>query len=611
MGLRRHRALLFKAVADRLGVPSRLVRGRYYCGSEDAAANVVVVGGSELFVDVMREPGAIYSPDNPAYAELHAPYVPKELTRAMEQGLAGFSPSPVRVASPGESPTGETSTMRADKVGSTKATFEHRGAVGDAGETPLNPPPRLVRTASCPDLTPSSSTEKGLDEPRFGRGAARFGRTASPVEDREDDGGGDDGPRMTAREVLAAKKKGRHRRQRSMFEESSAERQVTRDKMEDVMSELLAAYAGGDEGTGSPEGGGGEAAAAAGTNARGGGSRLVHTRFMDTGGATDKGDEREGKGGKESDEWRYYGRGEDMGASFGVLPGHEAKIDGGGFSQMPAPPGKSPPRASPAGTIAGRTSPAERQDSTESPESSSSSSPASLLSIAVDLSIPAEEIQLGERIGIGSYGEVHRGLWRGTEVAVKRFLDQDLSQHLMREFETEVDLMRRLRHPNVILLMGAVTKTPNLSIVTEFLHRGSLYKLLHRPQPPQVTAALSEARRMRMALDVAKGMHYLHSCDPIIVHRDLKSPNLLVDKHWMVRFATLGSRMKNHTFSAPSRARERRSGWRRSSENEASDEKSDIWSYGVIFWELLTLREPWNGLNPMQVVGAVGFSRAR
>ena len=609
-GLRRHRALLFKAVADRLGVPSRLVRGRYYCGSEDAAANVVVVGGSELFVDVMREPGAIYSPDNPAYAELHAPYVPKELTRAMEQGLAGFSPSPVRVASPGESPTGETSTMRADKVGSTKATFEHRGAVGDAGETPLNPPPRLVRTASCPDLTPSSSTEKGLDEPRFGRGAARFGRTASPVEDREDDGGGDDGPRMTAREVLAAKKKGRHRRQRSMFEESSAERQVTRDKMEDVMSELLAAYAGGDEGTGSPEGGGGEAAAAAGTNARGGGSRLVHTRFMDTGGATDKGDEREGKGGKESDEWRYYGRGEDMGASFGVLPGHEAKIDGGGFSQMPAPPGESPPRASPAGTIAGRTSPAERQDSTESPESSSSSSPASLLSIAVDLSIPAEEIQLGERIGIGSYGEVHRGLWRGTEVAVKRFLDQDLSQHLMREFETEVDLMRRLRHPNVILLMGAVTKTPNLSIVTEFLHRGSLYKLLHRPQPPQVTAALSEARRMRMALDVAKGMHYLHSCDPIIVHRDLKSPNLLVDKHWMVKVCDFGlSRMKNHTFLS-SKSNAGTPEWMAPEvlRNEPSDEKSDIWSYGVIFWELLTLKEPWNGLNPMQVVGAVGFS---
>ena len=132
--------------------------------------------------------------------------------------------------------------------------------------------------------------------------------------------------------------------------------------------------------------------------------------------------------------------------------------------------------------------------------------PVSPLSVAVDLSIAADTIQLGERIGIGSYGEVHRGLWRGTEVAVKRFLDQDLSVHLMREFTSEVDLMRRLRHPNVILLMGAVTTTPNLSIVTEFLHRGSLFKLLHKAQPPAIKAAMNaESRRLRMALDVAKG----------------------------------------------------------------------------------------------------------
>jgi serine/threonine-protein kinase CTR1 len=158
--------------------------------------------------------------------------------------------------------------------------------------------------------------------------------------------------------------------------------------------------------------------------------------------------------------------------------------------------------------------------------------------------------------------------------------------------------------------MGAVTKTPNLSIVTEFLHRGSLYKLLHRAQPPAVTAALSEARRMRMALDVAKGMHYLHSCDPIIVHRDLKSPNLLVDKHWMVKVCDFGlSRMKNQTFLS-SKSNAGTPEWMAPEvlRNEPNDEKSDIWSYGVIFWELLTLREPWNGLNPMQVVGAVGFS---
>ena len=608
-GLRRHRALLFKAVADAVGVPSRLVRGRYYCGSEDAAANVVVVGGSELFVDVMREPGVIYSPDDPSYQELHAPYVPKELEAAMEAGLAGFSPSPVRV---NEVATPRLNREEKEERVSGAKNPKFADLTVDSGETP-----RLVRTASCPDLTPSSSTEKGLDSQLgFDRRGARFGRTASPVDgDRAADGVGDDEsdrtPRMTAREVLAtkAKRRGTHRRQRSMFEESSAARQVTRDRMEGVMSELLAAYAGGDPNSGPPgEVPFGEVDSSGMNRGMNPAERLVHTRFMETGGVGGVGVTGDSANGtdKDKDDWKYYGRGEDShaGASFGVLPGHEANIDAGGFRRMPAPPpGESPPRAA-----AGRISPAERVGAAvDSPESSS---PASLLSIAVDLSIAADEIQLGERIGIGSYGEVHRGLWRGTEVAVKRFLDQDLSQHLMREFETEVDLMRRLRHPNVILLMGAVTKTPNLSIVTEFLHRGSLYKLLHRAQPPAVTAALSEARRMRMALDVAKGMHYLHSCDPIIVHRDLKSPNLLVDKHWMVKVCDFGlSRMKNQTFLS-SKSNAGTPEWMAPEvlRNEPNDEKSDIWSYGVIFWELLTLREPWNGLNPMQVVGAVGFS---
>ena len=197
---------------------------------------------------------------------------------------------------------------------------------------------------------------------------------------------------------------------------------------------------------------------------------------------------------------------------------------------------------------------------------------------------------------------------------MKRFLDQDVSPHLMSEFTCEVDLMRRLRHPNVILLMGAVTEAPNLSIVTEFLHRGSLYKLLHRPQPSAVRAAMAqEARRVRMALDVAKGMHYLHSCDPIIVHRDLKSPNLLVDRHWVVKVCDFGlSRMKNHTFLS-SKSNAGTPEWMAPEvlRNEPSDEKSDVFSYGVIFWELLTRQEPWSGLNPMQVVGAVGFAGNR
>ncbi|XP_065635094.1 probable serine/threonine-protein kinase SIS8 isoform X2 [Quercus suber] len=222
--------------------------------------------------------------------------------------------------------------------------------------------------------------------------------------------------------------------------------------------------------------------------------------------------------------------------------------------------------------------------------------------------IPWEEITLGERIGLGSYGEVYRGDWHGTEVAVKRFLDQAISGDSLEEFRSEVRIMKRLRHPNVVLFMGAVTRTPNLSIITEFLPRGSLYRLLHRPNNQ-----LDERRRLRMALDAARGMNYLHNCSPMIVHRDLKSPNLLVDKNWVVKVCDFGlSRMKHSTFLS-SRSTAGTAEWMAPEvlRNEPSNEKCDVYSFGVILWELSTMQQPWGGMNPMQVVGAVGFQHRR
>ncbi|XP_077210097.1 putative serine/threonine-protein kinase SIS8 [Tasmannia lanceolata] len=222
--------------------------------------------------------------------------------------------------------------------------------------------------------------------------------------------------------------------------------------------------------------------------------------------------------------------------------------------------------------------------------------------------IPWEDLQIGERIGLGSCGEVYRADWNGTEVAVKKFLDQDVSGDALEQFRCEIRIMLRLRHPNVVLFMGAVTRPPNLSILTEFLPRGSLFRLLHRPN-----IQLEEKRRLKMALDVAKGMNYLHTSHPTIVHRDLKSPNLLVDKNWVVKVCDFGlSRLKHHTFLS-SKSTAGTPEWMAPEvlRNEPSNEKCDVYSFGVILWELATLRMPWSGMNPMQVVGAVGFQNRR
>ncbi|KAL6193635.1 hypothetical protein ACLB2K_034719 [Fragaria x ananassa] len=226
----------------------------------------------------------------------------------------------------------------------------------------------------------------------------------------------------------------------------------------------------------------------------------------------------------------------------------------------------------------------------------------------LDYEILWEDLIIGEQIGQGSCGTVYHGLWYGSDVAVKVFSRQEYSEDVILSFRQEVSLMKRLRHPNVLLFMGAVTSPERLCIVTEFLPRGSLFRLLQRS-----TAKLDWRRRVHMALDIARGMNYLHHFNPPIIHRDLKSSNLLVDKNWTVKVGDFGlSRLKHETFLTTKTGRGTPQ-WMAPEvlRNEPSDEKSDVYSYGVILWELVTEKIPWDNLNSMQVIGAVGFMNQR
>ncbi|PIN19720.1 Tyrosine kinase [Handroanthus impetiginosus] len=232
-------------------------------------------------------------------------------------------------------------------------------------------------------------------------------------------------------------------------------------------------------------------------------------------------------------------------------------------------------------------------------------------SLAMDwLEISWDELHIKERVGAGSFGTVHRAEWHGSDVAVKVLTIQDFQDDQLKEFLREVAIMKRIRHPNVVLFMGAVTKRPHLSIVTEYLPRGSLFRLIHRPAAGEM---LDQRRRLRMALDVAKGINYLHRLNPPIVHWDLKSPNLLVDKNWTVKVCDFGlSRFKANTFIS-SKSVAGTPEWMAPEflRGEPSNEKSDVYSFGVILWELVTMQQPWSGLSPAQVVGAVAFQNRR
>ncbi|KAI3422756.1 Protein kinase domain-containing protein, partial [Psidium guajava] len=230
------------------------------------------------------------------------------------------------------------------------------------------------------------------------------------------------------------------------------------------------------------------------------------------------------------------------------------------------------------------------------------------LSHMIDCEICWQDLQLGQEIGKGSYAVVCRGMWKGSDVAIKVYVGNECREDILQDYKKEIEIMRRLRHPNVLLLMGAVYSKERPAIVTEFMPRGSLFKTLHKNNQ-----VLDTRHRLRMALDVARGMNYLHHRNPPIVHQDLKSSNLLVDKNWTVKVGDFGlSRLKNATLLT-ARSGRGTPQWMAPEvlRNEPSNEKSDVYSFGVILWELMTESIPWNNLNSVQVVGLVGFMDRR
>ncbi|XP_071685640.1 uncharacterized protein [Rutidosis leptorrhynchoides] len=227
---------------------------------------------------------------------------------------------------------------------------------------------------------------------------------------------------------------------------------------------------------------------------------------------------------------------------------------------------------------------------------------------SMDYEIMWADLVTKEQIGQGSCGTVYHGLWYGSDVAVKLFTYQDYSDDVMISFKKEVSLMKRLRHPNILLFMGAVTSPQHLCIVSEFLPRGSLFRILQRN-----SNQLDWRRRLQFAMDIARGMNYLHRYNPPIVHRDLKSSNLLVDKNWTVKVGDFGlSHIKHHTY-LHTKSGKGTPQWMAPEvlRNEQADEKCDVYSYGVVLWEIITGKIPWDDLNAMQVIAAVGFMNKR
>ncbi|KAF0906565.1 hypothetical protein E2562_012019 [Oryza meyeriana var. granulata] len=225
------------------------------------------------------------------------------------------------------------------------------------------------------------------------------------------------------------------------------------------------------------------------------------------------------------------------------------------------------------------------------------------------------KLRVGSKISSGSNSRIYRGKYGEQWVALKMMRvaegdGEDVSGQgvVEAQFDAEVSLLSRLRHPNVVRLVAVCRDPPVYWVITELMARGTLSAYLHEREP----YSLPPETVVRLALDVARGMEYLHARG--VVHRDLKSQNLLLDNGERAKVADLGtscleatcrddkcsSKMGTYRWMAPEMIRDKR-----------CNRKVDVYSCGLVLWELTTCLVPFQNLSPMQVAYAVSDGNAR
>ena len=149
------------------------------------------------------------------------------------------------------------------------------------------------------------------------------------------------------------------------------------------------------------------------------------------------------------------------------------------------------------------------------------------------MEIPYDELDMEDQIGQGGFSVIKKGSWRSTDVAAKIIFDPVITEDLISEVRNEVQMLSLLRHPKIVMLMGMSSKPPNLAIVFEYMPKGWLFDLLHTS-----SVEIPIEQRLRWSLDIAQLFSFLHKSG--VVHRDLKSYNILVDENLNIKLGDFG-----------------------------------------------------------------------
>lgn len=215
------------------------------------------------------------------------------------------------------------------------------------------------------------------------------------------------------------------------------------------------------------------------------------------------------------------------------------------------------------------------------------------------------ELQVRKSDGI-TKGSYQVAKWNGTKVSVK-ILDKDSysDPDSINAFKYELTLLEKVRHPNVVQFVGAVTQNIPMMIVSEYHPKGDLGSYL------QKKGRLSLSKALRYALDIARGMNYLHECKPDpVIHCDLKPKNILLDSGGQLKVAGFG--LLRLSKMSPDKVKLAQSGSHIDASNvymapevyrdELFDRSVDSFSFGLILYEMIEGVQPFHPKPPEEAI---------
>ena len=218
--------------------------------------------------------------------------------------------------------------------------------------------------------------------------------------------------------------------------------------------------------------------------------------------------------------------------------------------------------------------------------------------------IKSNTIKILRKIGEGNSSDIFLGIYRGIEIAEKRLhLNKEKN---ITEFKREVSSFISLNHPYLLIFFGVIAEPKHLSIITEYCPGGNLHELLYKKKH----IYLSWKIRKEFLLQIAIGMNYLHTNNPPILHRDLKSLNILLTNDIKksnditdIKIADLGLSVVNEKKNL-SNERVGTCHWMAPEviNCQRYTTKSDVYSFGIIIWEVCTREMPYDSINNRETI---------